>query len=303
MTQELREVAEEISNEIATEEVEAEAEAQEEVAEEAAESAAEAEAEPEEVELSIGEPESPAGDDEVEDETPAIRQMRKALKDRERKERELKRELERLKADKEQSAPAAVPELGPRPRIDDPDIDYDQDKLDAALDAWDQKREQRNALLRQKEQAEEEAKKQHQQILDRYEAAKRQLPVNRERFAEAEKEVIESFSPVQQTVLLRSKVPEKLVYVLGRNPRMLDELAQMNDPVELAFELGRLEKDLKVTPRKKPAPPPEEKPNGGSPSLSVEQQLDRLRDEAARTGNADKLMAFKRKLKQQSHGV
>jgi hypothetical protein len=54
-----------------------------------------------------------------------------------------------------------------------------------------------------------------------------------------------------------------------------------------------------VTSRKQ-APPPEKKINGNGSLDSSNAQLERLREEAARTGDMTKVIAYKRQLKNQS---
>ena len=72
------------------------------------------------------------------------------------------------------------------------------------------------------------------------------------------------------------------------------ELATLTDPVKFAFAVAKLEKELKVTNRRA-APAPERIVQGtGRVSGAVDSTLERLRDEAARTGNMTKVLQYKR---------
>ena len=92
-----------------------------------------------------------------------------------------------------------------------------------------------------------------------------------------------------------AKNPALVVYALGKNPAKAKELASISDPVKFAFAVANLEAQLKVTPRK-PKPEPERVLSGSSRAISgtVDSQLERLREEAARTGDMSKVMAYKR---------
>ena len=71
-------------------------------------------------------------------------------------------------------------------------------------------------------------------------------------------------------------------------------MSEITDPVKFAFAVAKLEKDLKVTNRKS-APPPERVVSGtGRSSGSVDSTLERLREEASRTGNVTKVIQYKK---------
>jgi hypothetical protein len=104
----------------------------------------------------------------------------------------------------------------------------------------------------------------------------------------------EVFSITQQGVLLQgADNPALVVYALGKNPAKAKELASITDPVKFAFAVAKLEKDLKVTNRRQ-APAPERIVTGtGRSSGAVDSTLERLREDAARTGNMTKVIAYK----------
>jgi hypothetical protein len=89
-----------------------------------------------------------------------------------------------------------------------------------------------------------------------------------------------------------------VVYALGKNPAELKRIAAITEPVKFAFAIAKLEDKVKVTP-KKTAPPPERVIKGSAQisAGSSDKRLDSLRAEAIKTGNSNKLMAYKRALK------
>ena len=96
-----------------------------------------------------------------------------------------------------------------------------------------------------------------------------------------------------------AKNPALVVYAIGKNPAKAKELAAITDPVKFAFAVANLEAQLKVTPRKS-KPEPERVPGGASRPLSgtVDSHLERLYDEARRTGDYTKVTDYKRKIAQ-----
>jgi hypothetical protein len=118
-------------------------------------------------------------------------------------------------------------------------------------------------------------------------------------FQDAEETVLETLNVTQQGIILQgAQNPAVVVYALGKNPKKAKELGEITDPVKFAFAVAKLETQLTVTSRKQ-APPPEKKINGNGSLDSSNGQLERLREEAARTGDMTKVVAFKRQLKSQ----
>ena len=88
-----------------------------------------------------------------------------------------------------------------------------------------------------------------------------------------------------------------VIYALGKNVKKAQALAAIEDPIEFAFAISDLEKDLKVTKRKT-APAPEKTVRGNAAvSGTVNSQLERLRAEAEKTGNYTKVAAYKAQLR------
>jgi hypothetical protein len=240
----------------------------------------------EEVVVSIGE-------EEPQQEEPAhapewVRELRKTNRELQRQNRELQGKL--------QAAPTEAKPvvIGNKPKLED--HDYDSNKYEEALTSWfDRKRQADDANAKQEAEVLNQQKS-WQAKLDDYGKAKVELKVKD--YEEAEAIAQELFSVTQQGVILQgADNPALVIYAIGKNPKKAKELAELKDPVKFAFAVAKLEKELKVTTRK-PTPPPEKVVSGtGRSSGAVDSQLERLREEAARTGNMSKVVAYKRQKK------
>ena len=217
-----------------------------------------------------------------------VRELRKSHRDLQRRNRELEEKVKVVAVEQK-------PQVGKKPTLED--LDYDAERYEAALSSWyDQKRrsDEVEAKAREAVAAQDRA---WQAKLDSYGKAKAELKVRD--FEDAESFAQETFSVTQQGVMLQgAENPALVIYALGKNPTKAKELSSISDPVKFAFAVAKLEAQLKVTPRKAP-PPPERAVRGTAPvSGTVDSTLERLRDEAARTGNMSKVMAYRRQQKQ-----
>jgi len=241
------------------------------------------EAESDEVVVSIGEeappPEEPAHAPEW------VRELRKTNRELQRQNRELQTKLQSTA--QTETKPVV---LGPKPKLED--HDYDADKFEAALANWFERKRQADEINAKQEAEVMNQQKAWQAKLDGYGKAKAELRVKD--FDDAEAVAQELFNVTQQGVMLQgADNPALVVYALGKNPKKAQELAAIKDPVKFAFAVAKLEKDLKVTNRKA-APPPERIVSGtGRVSGAVDSTLERLREEAARTGNMTKVIQYK----------
>jgi hypothetical protein len=85
-----------------------------------------------------------------------------------------------------------------------------------------------------------------------------------------------------------------VVYAIGKNPKIAKELMSIKRPVEFAVAVVNLEAQLKIT-NKRSMPEPERVVLGSARSSGVvDSALERLREEAARTGNMTKVIQYKR---------
>jgi desulfoferrodoxin (superoxide reductase-like protein) len=241
------------------------------------------ESESDEVIVSIGEEAPPP-----EEQTHApewVRELRKTNRELQRQNRELQGKLQSTA--QTENKPVV---LGKKPTLDD--FDYDADKFEEALANWfDRKRQADEANAKQEAEVMNQQKA-WQAKLDGYGKAKAELRVKD--FEDAEAVAQELFNVTQQGVVLQgADNPALVIYALGKNPKKAKELSDIKDPVKFAFAVAKLEKELKVTNRKA-APPPERIVSGtGRVSGAVDSTLERLREEAARTGNMTKVIQYK----------
>jgi len=244
----------------------------------------------EEVVISI-KGESPPPEEEEKQAPEWVKNLRKSYRELQREKRELEEKLKMVLP-----APENNPvDPGKKPTLEA--CDYDSDKFENELSDWFERKRQADEAVakhRTKQQAEQDT---WQKKLEGYNQSKSGLKVSD--FQDAEEAVLESLSVTQQGIILQgAQNPAVMVYALGKNPKKAKELAEITDPVQFAFAVAKLETQLSVT--RKQLPPPEKRivSNGNPGTSSV--QLDRLREEAARTGDYSKVLAFKKQLKSQS---
>lgn len=241
------------------------------------------EGEPDEVIVSIGEEAPPP-----EEQTHApewVRELRKTNRELQRQNRELQGKLQSTA--QTETKPVV---LGKKPSLEE--HDYDADKFEVALADWFERKRQADESNAKQEAEVMNQQKAWQAKLDGYGKAKAELRVKD--FEDAEAVAQELFNITQQGVVLQgADNPALVIYALGKNPKKAKELSDIKDPVKFAFAVAKLEKELKVTNRRA-APPPERIVSGtGRVSGAVDSTLERLREEAARTGNMTKVVQYK----------
>ncbi len=218
-----------------------------------------------------------------------VRDLRKQHREQKRRNRELEQELEQMRSQGQRAQP-----LGPKPTLEV--YDYDTDKYERALADWfDRKRRhdaEQEAVQRQQQAITQQWEQKQQEYFRRKEALKARD------FDDAEDVVKDILNVTQQGIIVKgAENPEIVVYALGKNPKKAQELAQIDDPIDFAFAISKLEAKLKVA-TKKSAPPPEKTVKGqGRVSGSVDSTLERLRAEAEKTGDYSKVIRYKKQLK------
>jgi len=240
---------------------------------------------PEEVIVTIGDepaPEPPEAAPEW------VRELRRVNREREREIKELRDKL----AAKEATPPPAT-DPGKKPTLED--HDYDTEAYEREITTWYERKRNADAEITRQLQTEQEQQKAWQAKLEGYGRAKAELRVPD--YEEAEAVAQSTFSVPQQSIIVAgAENPALLIYAMGRSPAKAKELAAIFDPVKFTFAVAKLEAQLKVTPRKAPpAPEKQIRSTGGVPvSGAVDSTLERLRDEAAKTGDMTKVIAYKR---------
>jgi desulfoferrodoxin (superoxide reductase-like protein) len=215
-----------------------------------------------------------------------VRELRKTNRELQKQNRELHSRLQTTA--QTETKPVT---LGAKPKLED--HDYDVDQFEAALASWFDRKRQVDEVVAKQEAEAVNQQKAWQSKLDGYSKAKAELKVKN--FEDAELVAQELLSITQQGIVLQgADNPALIVYALGKNLKKAKELSEITDPVKFAFAVAKLEKDLKVTNRKS-APPPERVVSGtGRSSGSVDSTLERLREEASRTGNMTKVIQYKK---------
>lgn len=240
--------------------------------------------------VSIGDESPDPEEEDVQQNQPApqwVKDLRKAHRELQRQHRDLQQKLTTAEPPRKQA-------VGPKPKLED--HDYDAEAFEAALESWYDRKRAADVEAEKAKRAEEEQAKSWQAKLDAYGKAKAALKVKD--YEDAEAIAQETFSEVQQGIMLQgADNPALVVYALGKNTRRAKELAAIQDPVKFAFAVAKLEKELKVTTRK-PPPAPEPVVKGTGRASSVDSTLERLRNEALKTGDMSKVMAYKRSRQQ-----
>lgn len=250
-------------------------------------------AEDEILEVSLEGEESLASEEEQE-----LAKAPKWVKELRTQHREVKRQLKtlqeenaKLKAPAAETQPAAV---GPKPTLEA--CDFDEDRFAQEIEKWhDDKRKADRAKEQQAEQ-----QKATQQAWDAklqgYAEKKGKLKLPD--FEEAEDRVKEKLSLTQQGIILHgAKDPALVVYALGKSQKKLEELSKVTDPVQFAFAVADVQRDMKVTRKQAPQPEEGETRSNRSTSSAVDSELERLRADAAKTGDFTKVTQYKRQLR------
>jgi hypothetical protein len=211
--------------------------------------------------------------------------LRKTNRELQRQNRELQGKLKSTA--QTETKPVVV---GKKPSLEE--HDYDAEKFEAAMADWFERKRQADDANAKQEAEVMTQQKAWQSKLEGYGKAKAELRVKD--FEDAEAVAQEVFNVTQQGIVLQgADNPALVIYAIGKNPKKAKELSDIKDPVKFAFAVAKLEKELKVTNRKA-APPPEKIVSGtGRVSGAVDSTLERLREDASRTGNMTKVIAYK----------
>jgi hypothetical protein len=238
--------------------------------------------------VTIGDEVPPSDEDEQFRAAPDwVKNLRKS--DREKAKRI--RELEQQVAATQQAAQPQAIEVGPEPKLED--FDYDGAAYRDALLAWNGRKTQAEEQAKKAREEQEAAATAWNQKLTAYKTAGAALKVDD--FDGAEHVVQSTLSQLQQNMIVHAvDKPELVVYALGSNPAKAKELAAIKDPVKFAVALGKLETQLKVTPRKQPPAPEKQVRTTTGGAVAVDNTLERLRAEADRTGDRSHVSAYLR---------
>jgi len=250
-----------------------------------------AEAEETELVVSIGneEPEPDPVAEQVQQAPEWVKELRKQNREQQKRIKELERSIQAPAAQGETTtAPPKKPTLA--------DVDYDTGAYEAKLDDWYKAKAAYDSQEAKRQQERDAVKGAWEAKLTGYNTAKAELKAKD--FEDAEAVIADTLSTTQQGIILDgAEKPALLIYALGKNPKKAAELAAITNPVAFAAAIGRLEASLKVTQRK-PSAAPEQIPSSNARKTgAVDNTLERLREEASKTGDFTKVMAYKRQAK------
>lgn len=218
------------------------------------------------------------GDEPPQDETDLVRHLRKELRDRDRK-----------LAQRAASEPEAEIVVGERPKL--ADFDWDEERFDEALDQYEQRKEAARLQAQRREQAQQQQQAEWQKVTEAYAAKKAALKYPDKE--EAEKRAFSELSEMQQAVIAKvASDPALLVYALGKNPARLSKLASLENPLELAAEIGRM--GAQMTTKKRGAAPEPDRPERGSVArLSGDKALNAAMAKAQKNGDFSAVVRLK----------
>lgn len=210
------------------------------------------------------------------------------------------RERDKRLSEVQRAAPAEEPiVVGDRPKM--ADFDYDEERFDEAIDAWDERRraaeKQEAARTSQKQRQEEEWNKVVRGYADK--KAKLRYPD----VQDAEETAFAALSPTAQSLIAKhADNPALFIYAAGKSPTKLAELARIDsegDPFAIVKAVTKMEATLQTTRKAPRAPDPDTPVRGRAVTTSsVDKQLAKLEAEAEKTGDRTKIQAFKRAQKE-----
>lgn len=242
------------------------------------------------------EAEGNASDDENQETPGWVKKVRKVNRKLESEVKRKDREIEKLKQELKSPAQVEKPvELGEEPTLKS--SGYDDNKFKQALRAYDERKRKVEEQASERAKVEEQRNEKYRKRTEKYVALKEEHSFKD--FEGSEETVKDTFSQLQQSIIVQGADDSALlVYALGKNPKKLEELSKISDPVEFAFKVAKLESQLKVTNKKAPKPEARVKTGkSGGISGSVDKTLERLRDDAAKTGDFSKVLAYKKQLR------
>jgi hypothetical protein len=236
--------------------------------------------------------------DDEEEPAPPPDKANKAWAEHRKKLRALERENEELKAQRQPTATVPeAPTLPPRPKMSDPDIEYDEEKLTTRVIEWGKQRDKVEAHKEQAKVAQQERAREWEGVKTHYQTCAAAISEKVSSYPDAEKFVMRTLTIEQQNHLLEAvDDPAKVVLALSQNPDRAKDLAAIKSLPKFTRALVELEKTMIVTPlTKKPKAGPEKtiSSGGGSSATSTDKTLERLEAEADRTGNRAAVQRYK----------
>lgn len=237
--------------------------------------------------------ETPSPEDVVENEQTAPKWVKEVRAKNRQLQNEL-RELRKLQGTSVQTQES--PSVGEKPTLEK--CEYDADVFEAKYSQWLDAKRKVEAEADSRKKQEEQKQAEWNDRLNHYKKLKSELKVSD--FDDAENAVVEQMSESQQAIIIKGGTNvAALIYAIGKNSKILKELSSIQDPVQFAFAVAKLETKVKIAQRKVTTTPEKAvRASSGTPSAApAGKQLERLQAEAEKTGDFTQVMAFKRQQK------
>jgi hypothetical protein len=246
---------------------------------------------PEETVIKIGDEELPP----AEEAAPWIKDLRRRFREQERELAGYRRGTS--------AAPAAQglpPAPGPKPKIGDAQIDYDPEKLEAALDKWHEASNKYNDAKRKVSEQQAQEQRAWEQTVASYQEAGAKLGFSD--YEDCEAAATAALSETQAAIIVQGcESAEKaalVMYSLGRNMKLLQDLAKLQDPVKFAFAVADIQRKLVMIKRKPTTKPestiPASAVGAGAAMQGEDKKLNELREKAVKSGDMTELMNYRR---------
>lgn len=235
--------------------------------------------------------------DELIDGQPAP-QWAKDLRTKAREDAKTIRTLEGQVAAATRAAPHKEPDaivVGDKPTLES--CDFDADKFETSLLAWTDRKAKAERQETDRTANATRAQTAYAERLTAYRVGVTALKVAD--FDASEKLIEQTLLPVQQSIIVKlAKNAALFVYALGRDPAKLKELSTITDPVEFAYQVAAIEKEIKTMPKSKFTM--EKRPEGGGGggrSAGTSAALAAARKKAETTGDYTEVNKLNREIR------
>lgn len=249
----------------------------------------ETESEVETVEGEAEEPTEEPSEEPLEDEPKnPIALQRKHIRELEKQLKIEKLERERIERQMQTASAQVVETLPAKPTLEA--HNYDEQAYETDLEQWYAKKSKI-------EQQQEQVKAREAEIVAKYNTklqAYHQSKVAYKGINEAENVVTSTLDTTKQNVIINyAENPALVVYALGKNPVLLNKVANITDPYEYVLQIKEIERKATEMVKTKKTPPPPEKIVTGKSAVTSnhEKYLDKLRAE----GKITEAIAYRRK--------
>lgn len=249
--------------------------------------AGQGEGESEDYELSIDDEEIKKDEEEKQAAPAWVKELRKTS-------RQQAQEIKRLQRELEEKAKVKEPEqLKAKPKLEDFDLEKDYER---ELDSWYAEKHKFDAKKAQEEIAIQKEQEQWNKKIQAHFEKVKALP-----FKDVEEagEILGSFisQENQARIIDIADDSAKVMYAIGKSPKLAERLAKINNPSLFIKEIVKLEAKVSIKKRSV-STQPERILRGSAPVTgAVDNTLERLTIEARKTGDRTKLNQYQEKLR------